>query len=244
MDDSCEFPHTFEGRRCSLGWTVYRFQYVVLLQRFDARVRTKLGDGGTSITFTIRLLRYVFTNATDVPEFQRQVSTPNVPKFSLALINLADKHEDQDVKLVTPNSYISHLTSRIARILIHPFPTLPQWFDTKTYDRTAIRSRVETIFCLTSYWREGWFSKPLEKISRRHTIICMGSIHEHANDISKCWYIFGSIFLLPQTHIIHFQGQGQIVPLPLSLTEDPIAAVPFNLDRLRAAVQVLVDLIQ
>ncbi len=72
----------------------------------------------------------------------------------------------------------------------------------------------------------------------------MGSIHEHANDISKCWYIFESIFLLPQTDLINIQGQGQIIPPPLSLTEDPIAAVPFNLDRLKAAVQVLVDLIQ
>jgi len=35
----------------------------------------------------------------DVPEFQRQVATPNVQKFTTALIGLAEKHVDLEFKV-------------------------------------------------------------------------------------------------------------------------------------------------
>ncbi|EJU06292.1 hypothetical protein DACRYDRAFT_44452, partial [Dacryopinax primogenitus] len=38
----------------------------------------------------ISLLHTIFTKATDMPEFLRQICTPNVPKFSLALISLCE----------------------------------------------------------------------------------------------------------------------------------------------------------
>lgn len=47
----------------------------------------------------IRLLRYILTAATDVPEFQRQVATPNVPKFTAALVNLAESRPEQEFKV-------------------------------------------------------------------------------------------------------------------------------------------------
>ena len=57
----------------------------------------------------VRLLRTVFTNATGVPEFQRQVSTPNVPKFSAALITIVEKKEDEELRVRVRNSfYVSH----------------------------------------------------------------------------------------------------------------------------------------
>lgn len=51
---------------------------------------------------SVRLLRHIFTTATDIPEFQRQLAAPSVPKFSLALIGLADKCEDQETRVRTP----------------------------------------------------------------------------------------------------------------------------------------------
>ena len=50
------------------------------------------------IKAVIRLLRTVFTTAMDIPEFQRQISTPNVPKFSTALVSLIDRREEELVK--------------------------------------------------------------------------------------------------------------------------------------------------
>lgn len=48
---------------------------------------------------SIRLLALIFSSATDVPEFQRQLATPNVPKFSTALISLVDKQYDRELKV-------------------------------------------------------------------------------------------------------------------------------------------------
>lgn len=41
----------------------------------------------------------VFSNATDIPEFQRQVSTPNVPKLTAALVLFLEKDADLELKV-------------------------------------------------------------------------------------------------------------------------------------------------
>ncbi|KAI5893914.1 uncharacterized protein SCHCODRAFT_02539725 [Schizophyllum commune H4-8] len=46
----------------------------------------------------IRLTYTIFSAATDVPEFQRQISTPNVPKFATAIIPLVEKYTDVELK--------------------------------------------------------------------------------------------------------------------------------------------------
>ncbi|KAJ3935036.1 MAG: rRNA processing/ribosome biogenesis-domain-containing protein [Lentinula lateritia] len=47
---------------------------------------------------SINLCRMVFRNATDTPEFQRQVSTPNVSKFTTALIVFLENDSDLELK--------------------------------------------------------------------------------------------------------------------------------------------------
>lgn len=47
----------------------------------------------------IRLLRHIFSSALDVAEFQRLLCTPNVPKASAALISIAEKHREQELKV-------------------------------------------------------------------------------------------------------------------------------------------------
>ncbi|THV08346.1 hypothetical protein K435DRAFT_740384 [Dendrothele bispora CBS 962.96] len=83
------------------------------------------------------LCRAVFTFATDTPEFQRQVSTPNVPKFTAALITLLEKESDVELKVLIldtlahlvplyPNVHrASHsaLTSLVTRILMESSST-------------------------------------------------------------------------------------------------------------------------
>jgi hypothetical protein len=53
---------------------------------------------------SMRLLNHIFSAATDVPEFQRQLATPYVPKFSVALISLAENQDDREVKVIIPHS--------------------------------------------------------------------------------------------------------------------------------------------
>ncbi|KAF8897738.1 rRNA processing/ribosome biogenesis-domain-containing protein [Infundibulicybe gibba] len=48
----------------------------------------------------IRLVRIIFSAATDVSEYQRQVSTPNVPKFTASLLGLVDKHPSVELKVL------------------------------------------------------------------------------------------------------------------------------------------------
>lgn len=47
----------------------------------------------------MRLLCFVFTSTVDLSEFQRQVAIPNVPKFSSALISLAEKQADEELRV-------------------------------------------------------------------------------------------------------------------------------------------------
>jgi hypothetical protein len=57
----------------------------------------------------------IFSAAADVPEFQRQVATPNVLKFTTALIPLAEKHVDTELKVST--HFIIHAFIDVAQIL-------------------------------------------------------------------------------------------------------------------------------
>lgn len=59
----------------------------------------KKAEAKPTLKASVRLIRCIFTGATDVPEFQRQLATPNVPKFSLALISLCEKYPDSELKV-------------------------------------------------------------------------------------------------------------------------------------------------
>ncbi|KIK44256.1 hypothetical protein CY34DRAFT_802866 [Suillus luteus UH-Slu-Lm8-n1] len=47
---------------------------------------------------SIRYLRHVLSAAIDVPELQRQLATPTVPKFSQALVSIVEKAADYELK--------------------------------------------------------------------------------------------------------------------------------------------------
>lgn len=47
----------------------------------------------------IRLLEVIFSTATNVNEFQRQVTVPNVLKLTSALLSLADNRNEPGLKV-------------------------------------------------------------------------------------------------------------------------------------------------
>ncbi|KDQ19056.1 hypothetical protein BOTBODRAFT_126918 [Botryobasidium botryosum FD-172 SS1] len=57
----------------------------------------------------IHLLSAIFSSATDMPEFQRQVSIPNIPKFSLSLVSLAERDCDEQLKILSLHTISSML---------------------------------------------------------------------------------------------------------------------------------------
>jgi rRNA processing/ribosome biogenesis len=61
-----------------------------------------------------RLLTHIFSVAVDTPEFQRQIASPNVPKFSLALVAAAEDHPSLELKVdhhdTLPYRLIAHIS--------------------------------------------------------------------------------------------------------------------------------------
>lgn len=49
---------------------------------------------------SIRLLAFIFISTTSLTEFQRNVVTPNIPKFSYALLSLMEKQPDEELKVL------------------------------------------------------------------------------------------------------------------------------------------------
>ena len=47
------------------------------------------------IKAAVRLLLQIFSGTMDIPELQRHLATPNVPKFSLALLALGERREKE-----------------------------------------------------------------------------------------------------------------------------------------------------
>ncbi|KAI9507018.1 rRNA processing/ribosome biogenesis-domain-containing protein [Russula earlei] len=62
-----------------------------------------------------RLLTHIFSVAIDNPEFQRQIASPNVPKFSLALIAIVEDHPSRELKLLALDALY---------VLVPLYPTL------------------------------------------------------------------------------------------------------------------------
>ena len=81
----------------------------------------------------IRLLAHIFSVAIDTPEFQRQIASPNVPKFSLALIVIAEEHASRELKvgasrillpLLAHDSTFQLLAIDALSVLVPFYPTL------------------------------------------------------------------------------------------------------------------------
>lgn len=81
----------------------------------------------------IRLLTHIFSVAIDTPEFQRQIASPNVPKFSLALIVIAEEHASRELKvgasrillpLLAHDSTFQLLAIDALSVLVPFYPTL------------------------------------------------------------------------------------------------------------------------
>lgn len=47
----------------------------------------------------LRLLRVIFTTATELSEFQRQVTVPSVVKFTQAVLAFSENQTDTDMKV-------------------------------------------------------------------------------------------------------------------------------------------------
>ncbi|EMD40910.1 hypothetical protein CERSUDRAFT_111496 [Gelatoporia subvermispora B] len=177
---------------------------------------------------SIRLLRYIFANGSDVPEFQRHLCIPNVPKFSSALVTVANQHGDIDVKVLS----IETLTH-----LIQVYPSLH-------------RSLHAGISTMALHYLNGPNPRPIPPIVVQAASQLYSVLHLTGGKVgaANLWrkslddtvnFAWASLMRLRTTYKPPAPATTILTPGPSN--EDPLVAIPLHLERLRAAIRVLKD---
>ncbi|KAJ7368529.1 rRNA processing/ribosome biogenesis-domain-containing protein [Mycena albidolilacea] len=169
------------------------------------------------LSASVRLLRVIFSAAADVPEFQRQVATPNVLKFTTALISLAEKHVDTELKILA--------LSTLA-LIIPLYPTLHR----------ASHSALSAL-CL-GFLNGNPFKPPNVALTRTASRLYMvlhftggkvGAANLWRKSVDDTLAFGWTSFLSVRST---FLVEGRVPQLPAA-TEEPLVSIPLNVDRLR-----------
>ncbi|OCH92155.1 hypothetical protein OBBRIDRAFT_886436 [Obba rivulosa] len=177
---------------------------------------------------SIRLLRYVFANGADVSEFQRHLCIPNVPKFSSALISIADNHEDISTKILALET-LTHLIQvypSLHRPLHASLSTVSLQFLNGSSTRPMSPALVEAASQLYSVLHLTGGKVGAANLWRK-------SLEDTVN------FAWNSFLRLRTSYRPPASASGVVSPGPSS--EDPVVSIPLHLDRLRAATRVLRD---
>ncbi|KAH9006875.1 rRNA processing/ribosome biogenesis-domain-containing protein, partial [Lactarius hatsudake] len=179
-----------------------------------------------------RLLTYIFSVAIDTPEFQRQIASPNVPKFSLALTIVAEDHPSRELRLLAIDSLSA---------LVPLYTTLHK----------ALHGRLSAL-CLRQIGVSAGYptdSSLARAASRLYSVLPatggkVGSTTLWRKSVDEVMALsWASLHALRTT----FRKDGS-TRCPLrqhhSLQEDPMVSIPLNVDRLRAAVFALSGLLE
>ncbi|KAI0065940.1 hypothetical protein BV25DRAFT_1613288 [Artomyces pyxidatus] len=179
----------------------------------------------------IRLLLHIFSAANDIPEFQRQLATPNVPKFSLALVALAEKPESNDLKLLALETLAE---------LIPLYPTLHK----------SLYGSLTTL-CLRHL--SGSAPKPttvtlLSATSRLYAVLPVtggkvGAANLWRKGIDETLTFAWAAFVALRT-TFPFDARLQPSRQQPPSRDDSLLSVPLSVDRLRSAVRILCDLLR
>ncbi|KAI0335615.1 hypothetical protein GY45DRAFT_1316983 [Cubamyces sp. BRFM 1775] len=177
----------------------------------------------------IRLLRLIFSSAMDVPEFQRQLCVPNVPKFGNALIAIAEKETNTEVNLLVIDT-LAHIVSL--------YPSLCRPLHT-ALSNVALRH-------LNGSAPNPTPSAMLEACSRLYSVLphtggkvgAAGLWRKALDDtVAFAWGAF------LQLRTTYSDSAYAHVARPTPPAEDPVVGIPLALDRLRTGTRVIGDLL-
>ncbi|KAJ3907656.1 rRNA processing/ribosome biogenesis-domain-containing protein [Lentinula edodes] len=178
---------------------------------------------------SISLCRMVFRNATDTPEFQRQVSTPNVSKFTTALIVFLEKDSDLELKKL--------VLKTLARLI----PLYPNIYRASHASLLSIVSRI------FSQSAPNHISQQLvEPACLLYSVLhYTGGKVGAANlwrkslddSISSAWTAFIGVRTT-------FPDENGRFPQVQLLHEEPATSVTLNMERLCMSVQLIGNLLQ
>ncbi|KAH9045464.1 hypothetical protein EDB85DRAFT_2070270 [Lactarius pseudohatsudake] len=178
-----------------------------------------------------RLLTYIFSVAIDTPEFQRQIASPNVPKFSLALTIVAEGHPSRELRLLAIDSLSA---------LVPLYTTLHK----------TLHGRLSAL-CLRQIGVSAGYptnSSLARAASRLYSVLPatggkVGSTTLWRKSVDEVMALsWASLHALRTT----FRKDASIGPLRQhqSLQEDPMVSIPLHIDRLRGAVFALSGLLE
>ncbi|KAF8514880.1 rRNA processing/ribosome biogenesis-domain-containing protein [Hysterangium stoloniferum] len=181
----------------------------------------------------IRLIEHIFTEAISMPQFQRQLVTPNVPKFSAALLDLAEKSEDAEIRHIGMVS--------LAR-LIPLYPTLHRQLYTNMFS-FSLRLLSGSSVTPTP-------NAVITDACALHTVLHFtggkvgaAPLWRKSLDtaIAQAWSAFGTLrstfSLPPRTNL---SVKPTFDPPPT----DPMLAIPLCLDRLNCSISLITELLR
>ncbi|KAI0251352.1 rRNA processing/ribosome biogenesis-domain-containing protein [Lactifluus subvellereus] len=179
-----------------------------------------------------RLLTHIFSVATDTPEFQRQIASPNVPKFSLALVVAAEDHPSRELKLLSINAL---------SVLAPLYPTLYK----------ALHGRLSAL-CIRQF--NGSAGQPTDSslaqaASRLYSVLPatggkVGSISLWRKSVDEVLSIGWASLYAVRTTYPHNANIGSPRQHQSYIDKGDIAvSIPLNVDRLRCVVLALCDLL-
>ncbi|KAH9179758.1 hypothetical protein EDB89DRAFT_1841888 [Lactarius sanguifluus] len=180
-----------------------------------------------------RLLTYIFSVAIDTPEFQRQIASPNVPKFSLALTIVAEDHPSRELRLLAIDS-LSALVPLYATLHLHK--TLHGRLSALCLRQIGVSAGYPTDSSLARAASRLYSVLPATGGKVGSTTLWRKSVDEV---MALSW---ASLHALRTT----FRKDGSTRPLRQhqSLQEDPMVSIPLHVDRLRGAVLALSGLLE
>ncbi|KIO31087.1 hypothetical protein M407DRAFT_221600 [Tulasnella calospora MUT 4182] len=187
-------------------------------------------------TMSIRLLFRIFSSATHMTEFQRQVSTPNVSRYALAMVALAEKGAPISLQASpAPLSHVIIFETIHALISIYP---------------SVLRTGQSSLQKLALRHVSGSFPAPTppEIISSASKLLATLHISSGKTASSASWkkMIEGVLATAAESLAAlrtTFASSGSGLEVP-KLPDDPMIAMPLALDRLRCMTSVVSALVQ
>ncbi|TFK28886.1 hypothetical protein FA15DRAFT_753263 [Coprinopsis marcescibilis] len=178
-------------------------------------------EGTNTTKAAIRLLVTIFTAAVDMPEFQRQISLPNIAKFTAALASIASTHPDFALK--------SFCLGTIAQLI----PIYPN----------AHRATFANLSSLALGFLNGCHPCPTDPRILRSASDLYSSLHLTGGKVGAAaiWrksmddtlaFGWNAYFALRTTF-----PSSSTQPPPVQ--EDPAISIPLNLDRLRCSSAII-----
>ncbi|TFK71783.1 hypothetical protein BDN72DRAFT_957805 [Pluteus cervinus] len=187
------------------------------------------GEPLPTLKACMRLSSTIFSSATDMTEFQRQVSTPNVPKFTAALLVQAEKQSNVEVM-----AYI--LTTLRQMVMLYP---------------TLHRASQQALASLSFRFLNGGAPTPILSSLKHAGSALYVSLHLTGGRVGAAtqwrksldetlalaWTSFHSL-----RSTFPIEGTNVQRPGP-STIEEQLQSTPLHLDRLRSCIVVLCDLL-